>query len=63
MTPPASRYKDDPQLVAFADRLLERVRALPGVEAAGITSNIPLGNNFNDSVILAEGYVMRPASR
>jgi predicted permease len=60
VTPPASRYKDDPQLVAFADRLLERVRALPGVEAAGITSNIPLGNNFNDSVILAEGYVMAP---
>jgi predicted permease len=60
VTPPASRYKDDPQLVAFADRLLERVRALPGIEAAGITSNIPLGNNFNDSVILAEGYVMAP---
>ena len=60
VTPPASRYKDDPQLVAFANRLLERVRALPGVEAAGITSNIPLGGNFNDSVILAEGYVMAP---
>ena len=60
VTPPASRYKDDPALLAFADRLLERVRALPGVQAAGITSNIPLGGNFNDSVILAEGYVMKP---
>ena len=60
VTPPASRYKDDPQLVAFANRLLERVRSLPGVEAAGITSNIPLGSDFNDSVILAEGYVMAP---
>jgi putative ABC transport system permease protein len=36
------------------------VRSLPGVEAAGITSNIPLGSDFNDSVILAEGYVMAP---
>ena len=60
MTPPAARYKDDPQLVSFANRLLERVRSLPGVEAAGITSNIPLGSDFNDSVILAEGYVMAP---
>jgi len=60
VTPPATRYRDDPQLVAFGDRLLERVRALPGVEAAGITSNIPFGNNFSDSVILAEGYVMAP---
>ena len=60
VTPPASRYKDDPQLVSFGIRLLERVRSLPGVEAAGITSNIPLGSDFNDSVILAEGYVMAP---
>ena len=60
VTPPATRYREDPQLVAFGDRLLERVRALPGVEAAGITSNIPFGNNFSDSVILAEGYVMAP---
>ena len=60
VTPPAVRYKDDAQLTAFADRLLERVRSLPGVEAAGITSNIPLGSDFNDSVILAEGYVMAP---
>jgi predicted permease len=60
VTPPAARYKDDAQLVALGDRLLDRVRSLPGVEAAGITSNIPLGNNFDDSVILAEGYVMAP---
>ena len=60
VTPPSLRYRTDDQLVGFADRLLERVRALPGVEAAGITSNIPLGSDFSDSVILAEGYVMAP---
>ena len=60
VTPPATRYKDDPALLSFADRLLERVRALPGVEAAGITSNLPLGQDHSDSVILAEGYVMKP---
>jgi predicted permease len=35
------------------------VRALPGVQSAGITTNIPLGGT-NDSVILAEGYTMAP---
>jgi predicted permease len=30
------------------------------VEAAGITSSIPLSGDHNDSVILAEGYQMKP---
>lgn len=60
VSPPASRYKDDAQVIAFWNALTDRVRALPGVEAAGIASNIPLGGNTNDSVILAEGYAMSP---
>ena len=30
------------------------------MQAAGITSTIPLSGDASDSVILAEGYVMRP---
>ena len=60
VSPPASRYPDDPQLLAFADRLLGAIRALPGVESAGATSVIPFGGDTNDSVILAEGYQMAP---
>lgn len=60
VSPPASRYKEDAQVVAFWNRLTERVRALPGVQAAGLTANIPLGGNYSDSVILAEGYAMVP---
>ena len=60
VTPPAARYKDDASLTTFDNRLLDRVRSLPGVEAAGLTSNLPLSGNYNDSVILAEGYVMKP---
>jgi predicted permease len=58
VSPPTSRYKGDPELIAFTNRLLERVRALPGIQAVGVTNVLPLGNHFNDSVILAEGYVM-----
>ncbi|HJR59285.1 MAG TPA: ABC transporter permease [Vicinamibacterales bacterium] len=60
VSPPASRYADDPQTQAFADRFLQSIRALPGVQAAGITSVIPFGGDFDDSVILAEGYQMAP---
>jgi len=60
VSPPASRYREDAQLIAFWNQLRERVAALPGVQAAGITSNLPLGGNYSDSVILAEGYVMAP---
>jgi predicted permease len=60
VSPPPARYKEDPQLIAFWNQLRDRVAALPGVEAAGITSNLPLGGNYSDSVILAEGYVMSP---
>ena len=40
---PSSKYKD-PQIVSFFEQLLERVRALPGVKAAGATMTLPLRN-------------------
>jgi predicted permease len=55
-----SRYPEGSDLCRFADEALRRVRALPGVAAAGITSQIPFGRGFSDSVIFAEGYEMQP---
>jgi len=60
VSPNANRYPDDPALAAFVDRVLQRVRALPGVESAGATSSIPFGGSSSSSVIVAEGYVMTP---
>lgn len=60
VSPPPSRYRGDAERIAFWNRLLSAVRSLPGVEAAGITSNLPFSGNYSDSVILAEGYVMAP---
>ena len=57
---PRTRYADDDALRGFTDEALRRIRALPGVVQAGGTDNIPLSGNHNDSVILAEGYQMRP---
>ncbi len=53
---PRTRYPEPADWRSFFERALERVRALPGVSAAGVTTSIPLGSSFNDSVILAEGY-------
>jgi predicted permease len=57
---PRSRYSDDDTLRGFTDGALRQMRALPGVSAAGATNTIPFGGNNNDSVILAEGYQMKP---
>lgn len=53
---PSARYGDDAKIRALQRRLLDGIRRLPGVTAAGATTNIPLGGNYSDSVIFAEGY-------
>ena len=57
---PRTRYKEDDALRSFTEESLRRVRGLPGVKAAGATDTIPFGGGNNDSVILAEGYQMKP---
>ncbi len=57
---PSATYADEAALPAWHSRFLERVRALPGVTAAGLGSTPPLTGSTNDSVILAEGYVAAP---
>jgi putative ABC transport system permease protein len=56
---PASRYQSEDALRAATSRILERVRAVPGVTAAGATTTIPFSGSYSDSVILAEGYQMQ----
>jgi putative ABC transport system permease protein len=57
---PKSRYANDDQLRTLLNRSLDAVRQIPGVISAGATTMIPLGDNHSDSVILAEGYQMKP---
>ena len=60
VSPPPSRYRDNAALRTFADRFVTAVRSIPGVEHAGMSSSIPFGGDFSDSVIIAEGYRMAP---
>ncbi|HUA63021.1 MAG TPA: ABC transporter permease [Verrucomicrobiae bacterium] len=57
---PSTLYPKPRDLNGLMDRLLTAIRTIPGVAAAGATTTIPWGGNHNDSVLLAEGYAMKP---
>lgn len=57
---PQTLYPKNPDVNELMDRTLAAMRAIPGVTVAGATTTIPWGGDHSDSVILAEGYVMKP---
>lgn len=64
--PTDSKYRSGPEQAEFYRRLLENVRALPGVVGAGVTSVLPLDGGQNDYAqfsiegrpLLAEGGLL-----
>jgi predicted permease len=50
------RYKEDTQLRNFIGGLLERVRNIPGVVAAGSSDALPFSDRNNASAMAVEGY-------
>jgi putative ABC transport system permease protein len=60
VSPLASRYPDDSDLRSYVERALTRVRALPGVESAGVSSYLPFSWDSSSSVVIPEGYVAGP---
>jgi putative ABC transport system permease protein len=53
---PARRYPEAAARRAFWTRLLEKIRALPGVTAAGLTSNVPFNGNVSSGSYSIVGY-------
>ena len=53
MFPPPSRYADQRAVTALSRRVLETIRAVPGVDTAGITSNIALSGGASPSTVAA----------
>jgi len=55
----AAGYSDSAG-AALVDRLLERVRALPGVRSAAVATQLPLGfGGFSDMSVEIDGYTFR----
>ena len=56
-----SAYREDAVVYGFIERLVDRVRALPGVEAAAIAGQIPMGGNGDRFAMYIEGRTQNPA--
>jgi putative ABC transport system permease protein len=59
---PSTSYANAEQVVLFYQRLLERVRQLPGVRAAGAARSLPLGSTIGDFGLRVEGYDPPPGT-
>jgi len=60
VTLPSARYADETARRQFWDQLVTEVRALPGVEDASATAQLPYSGDNSSSVIFPEGYVAAP---
>ena len=57
-----TKYAQGPQLIQFYDQLLARVRALPGVKGAALTSDLFLSNTPNSGTFTLEDRPPFPPS-
>jgi len=57
---PNARYGDAPKVTAFQQQLLERVAALPGVQSAGLTSDLPWTGYDENAGFTIEGKTFPP---
>jgi putative ABC transport system permease protein len=53
---PNAKYPKPENVVAFFKEATERIAALPGVKAAGITSVLPLSDNFDGRGLVVEDH-------
>jgi predicted permease len=59
--PLAAAGYDAPRAKAFQEELIQRIRALPGVEAAAYARAVPLGyGSFSSTSIAVDGYEAQP---
>ncbi|PYT03102.1 MAG: hypothetical protein DMF60_19370 [Acidobacteria bacterium] len=53
---PARKYSKPEQSLQFYQGLIDRMRGLPGVRAAGLTTSIPFGGDDNTDNFIVEGH-------
>ena len=60
LQPPEASYPSSDSVVTLYRSLLERVRGLPGVRAAGLVRSLPLATSIGDWGLAVDGYVAPP---
>ena len=58
----SQKFPTPAQMAAFFDRVLQRVRALPGVQSAGVIDALPLSGNESHQPVQIEGQPVVPMS-
>jgi putative ABC transport system permease protein len=59
MAVPRAKYDTDPKIAAYTHRLVDRVKAIPGVEAAGTVNRLPMGSGATQTgPVKLEGSVL-----
>ena len=59
---PAAKYTQPEKRIAFADAALARLRALPGVTAAGLTTVLPFSGNNSSGSYTSPDIVLPPGA-
>jgi len=59
---PWKSYQDKDAQLAFAERLITALRAIPGVTHAAITTGLPFTSRTNDSVTCVEDHPVEPGT-
>src|SRR5262249_10863231 len=59
LAPNPARYPDERAGIAFYERLLERVRALPGVASAAVSDSLPPDRQGDGGTLVIEGTAAR----
>jgi len=60
ISPNAARYRDDKACIALYERLLERVRRLPGVESAAVSDSLPPDREGDADTYVIAGRPLAP---
>ena len=54
---PHEKYNKQAVVNQFNDELLQRLRSIPGVKSAGMTSVLPMSGNTNNSSFVVDNYI------
>ena len=60
---PQTRYPSGAERAAFIAQVVERVKGLPGVEAVGGTTILPLGSDMSSGEFAVEGRTLAPGEK
>jgi len=60
---PQSRYPDGNARAAFVNRIMEKLKAMPGVQAVGAVTTLPLSGEYSSRSFIVEGQTFSPEDR